>query len=502
MGITPIMDATGLTDQLIPAAAPVKPSDNGGVDFRSVWNDQAGNRNANDLRPDSASDSFDRTGSGNDRKAGETAADRRTDSRNRDVRSAKPDEASKTDVKGTDSPEAAGRDEAKPASDTGNVLKDEEIVSAQETLAAIVSDLTAKLADILDMSPEELEGLLQAEGITGTDLLNVETFNSLVITALGAEDQISLITNEEDYAVFGDAVEAFDEVMASDSGCMEMTVSELKSAVDELAGGSPLDVTDSATDEMTAETAGESTDLRTADEADVVTRFVRNSEGELEQVGPYGNGGITGESKVVMKAKENGENGRDFGEHEGSENGAGLPGQDASMNAAPANEASAPEQPVSYVTNANDIADQILENMKTVTDGDFTDVEMQLHPASLGMVRVHVTSEAGVITANFITENEAVKAAVESQMIRLSEQFEAQGIRVEAVEVTIASHSFEGNLQSGENEARGENGSGAKRTRRIDLGDDGDLDTSSMEDEDRIAAEMMAANGNKVDYTA
>ena len=70
------------------------------------------------------------------------------------------------------------------------------------------------------------------------------------------------------------------------------------------------------------------------------------------------------------------------------------------------------------------------------------------------------------------------------------------------MEVTIASHSFEQNLESGQNDPGSENGRPARRTRRIDLGGDGELDTSSMEEDERIAAEMMAANGNKVDYTA
>ena len=142
--------------------------------------------------------------------------------------------------------------------------------------------------------------------------------------------------------------------------------------------------------------------------------------------------------------------------------------------------------------------------MKTVTNGDFSDVEMQLHPASLGTLHIHVTNNAGVITASFVTENEAVKAAVESQMVRLAEQFEAQGVRVEAVEVTVASHGFEGNLDqsAGQSESGNESSRSGRRTRRIDLSGDDELDTSEMDDEERIAAEMMAANGNKVDYTA
>ena len=129
------------------------------------------------------------------------------------------------------------------------------------------------------------------------------------------------------------------------------------------------------------------------------------------------------------------------------------------------------------------------------------DVEMQLHPASLGTLHIHVTNNAGVLTASFVTENEAVRSAVESQMVRLIEQFETQGIKVDAVEVTVASHAFEqGNDAGRSNES---NEGNQKRSRRINLGDlEGDLVTDDMEEDEKIAAEMMAANGNTVDFTA
>ena len=72
-----------------------------------------------------------------------------------------------------------------------------------------------------------------------------------------------------------------------------------------------------------------------------------------------------------------------------------------------------------------------------------TQMEMELHPASLGNVRVQVAAKDGVITANFTTENESVKAALETQVVTLKNQLEEQGIKVEAVEVTVSSNAFE-----------------------------------------------------------
>ncbi|MBP1585153.1 MAG: flagellar hook-length control protein FliK [Lachnospiraceae bacterium] len=455
MGITPIKDATGIADQLLNTVSPGRQADNSGSGFRSVWMEQAGN--------------------GSDKSSSKIAAN---DTAGRDnVSSARTRKASGTDVRGKESPRKAAED-VDDSTETGGMLKDEEIESAQETLAAIASGLAEKLADILDMSPEEFQELLQAEGLSATDLLDRDTLSGLLLTALNADSQLSLLTNEADYAAFSEGLEALEEVLSSDAGTEGMDIRDLKAAVEEAL--------------QNRSDAAERSEDRS------VTRFERNADGVLEQVGEGTDTAVNGQDAAVTSAKAG--TGKDS-EESGSGEMGGFAQTAASVQADAASEASQ-EAPVSYVTDARQIADQILDQMKTVTDGDFSDVEMQLHPASLGTLHVHVTNNAGVITANFVTENEAVKAAVESQIIRLNEQFEAQGIKVDAVEVTIASHSFEQNLESGQNDPGSENGRPARRTRRIDLGGDGELDTSSMEEDERIAAEMMAANGNKVDYTA
>lgn len=84
-------------------------------------------------------------------------------------------------------------------------------------------------------------------------------------------------------------------------------------------------------------------------------------------------------------------------------------------------------------------------------------------------------------------------------MVQLQEQFEEQGIKVEAIEVTVQTHEFEQNLEQG----RGRNQQEPEkrnRTRRINLNDS--LVMEAMEEEDALAAEMMAASGSTVDYTA
>lgn len=145
---------------------------------------------------------------------------------------------------------------------------------------------------------------------------------------------------------------------------------------------------------------------------------------------------------------------------------------------------------------------QIMDYMRVSVKPDMSSLEMQLHPASLGTLQVQVASKGGVVTAQFIAQNDGVKAALESQMVELKESFAQQGVKVEAIEVSVQTNEFNRNLDSSEDrQSKGD--ARRNRTRRIRL--EGELnpeDMQSLEEADRITADMMAANGNTVDYTA
>ena len=97
---------------------------------------------------------------------------------------------------------------------------------------------------------------------------------------------------------------------------------------------------------------------------------------------------------------------------------------------------------------------QITEQIRVHVKQDTTEMELQLHPASLGSVKVQLTSAGGVLTAVFTTENEAVKAALESQLIQLKENFSQQGLKVESVEVNVSTQGFERSLDEQEQQQR------------------------------------------------
>ena len=500
MGITPIKDAAGLQDMLIPQVSFGKQSDNSGSDFKTVWNNQAketgadGSNLVNSLNKDSVrSDDFSKASGKKAEKSDIASDDRRmTD------RSDSSGNASKTDVKGKGSPDKTPEN----VNDrSGGMLKDEEIVSASDVISDQMTALMNSLAEMLDISTDELKEMLAAEGIEGFDILDRDIFSGFMIKALGADSQLSLLTNEEDYADYSAGMDLFDAVMYQEAENFGMKISELLDAVKEKtqAGENTADVARtqvSADDEALilpdAKAVSEESD-------EPVTRFIRNSDGQLEQV-DIDSAGKVSDAKTVMNPQETGKQKQDHeGRHEDKGSQLLSPAVSSNLSEVKAEVPVEEARPV-FSTNAQEIAEQIMDRMKTVTNGDFSDVEMQLHPASLGNLHIRVTNNAGVITAQFVTENEAVKSAVESQMMRLSDQLEAQGVRVEAVEVTIAPKGFDAGSGSGGNETRDEKKNA--RTRKITLGEDGMPDASDLEEEDLITAEMMAANGNTVDFMA
>ena len=127
---------------------------------------------------------------------------------------------------------------------------------------------------------------------------------------------------------------------------------------------------------------------------------------------------------------------------------------------------------------------------------------MQLNPEHLGSLHIRLSSKQGNVTAQFVVQNEAVRAALEMQMIQLKENFAEQGIKVDAVEVTVESHAFNQNMQqSNEQNAQAEAQARKTSPRSINLLNDNWAE-EELTEEEQLVAEMMEANGNTVDYMA
>ena len=389
-----------------------------------------------------------------------------------------------------------------------NTEPDAETKQAMEEVEKSGEELVRDIAEEMDVTPEEVEQAMEVLGLTAIQLFDVDNLKQLLLTISGSMDELSLVTDETLYGQLQDLTAAVEGSLADLQEELGMSEEELSALVEQM-------ISDNGESEMQDAVPVEETPE--ADEANLegmkdYTVTVRK-DGETVQVkvtvdDASGNKSVQEEVTDTPKAEvQTGHKTRernasaDSGRGEGSQTGnAFMQTFDKAMEV---NETPEPVDTGYQSVRTEDIMNQIMDYMKINLKAEVQEMELQLHPASLGTVGVQIVAKEGAITAQFTTQNETVRAVIETQLVQLKEQFEEQGIKVDAVEVTVANHEY-GQQFSQENEnADQKQGKAAKNTRRINLEEiDEDADPMEMEDSERIAVEMMQASGNTVDYTA
>lgn len=151
-----------------------------------------------------------------------------------------------------------------------------------------------------------------------------------------------------------------------------------------------------------------------------------------------------------------------------------------------------------------DLIEQFAENVRVTISEETSSMEMQLNPENLGKVYLQISSEQGTIRAQIAASEEAVKTALETQVAELRETLQQSGIKVDSIEVTVASHEFERNLEQGQQrefeEGQKQQEQQSQR-RNINMSSLDEL-SSLMTEEEALVAQMMKDNGNSVDLTA
>ena len=151
---------------------------------------------------------------------------------------------------------------------------------------------------------------------------------------------------------------------------------------------------------------------------------------------------------------------------------------------------------VDVAAQIREIADQILEKVRVVISPAKTSMEITLTPESLGKVSLNIISQHGAMTARFTAQTELARQAIESQLVTLRENLEKQGLKVDAIEVTVSDFGFSQRDGASSGQPQG----GRQQRRNISIENAGVLGGTNEEEE--IAPNMMVQSGNQVDYTA
>lgn len=382
--------------------------------------------------------------------------------------------------------------EAKESGNSKKAAPEDAVEQAEKAAEAMAGQMVTETAEELGITEEEVLEILESLDMTPMDLLNEANLQAVVLAAAGETDVTGLVTNEQLFDSFKQLSGTLEEMVAEVAETTGLAEEEVQQVFDTLAAQTNAEELpmEAQADEAAAELVEE-----TDTEEPVHTYPVQNEEEDVTQ------------SAVDTQAAEavRNTNSKKETSQSGESNAFSQTGNSFQQNfnaQVQAEVLSDVQEAQSYFDSDTErIMNQITDYMRSRISEGVSELDMQLHPASLGNLHVRLTAKDGMVTAQFTAQNDMVRTALESQMIQLKETFKEQGISVEAIEVTVASHRFDENLQqnSGSNENDGRQPA-KQRSRRINLNALEEEDI--LDEEDRLAAEILADNGGTVDYTA
>ncbi len=399
-----------------------------------------------------------------------------------------------------------------------------------EGTKAAGKEAIAVIAEEMGISEEEVIAAMEVLGLVPADLLNPQNLTALLL-GISGEDASALVTDEQLYGNVSKLiaqVSTITEQLMKETGltpealqaalkqAANQAADQTAAAVSEVPEDGALAAAEEAADAVTASGQENKTQDQAGENEQDIT-IVIEKNGEVTEItakaDDKGNLQATKEVTTTLTeaatAQNTGEQ-SSSDQQKGSENGTEqeMAGRSSLLESLLQNrtyptEVLAEPVPFAQVPDTEQIMRQILDFMKIQLKPEMTQLEMQLHPASLGTINVQIASKEGVITAQFTAQNDVVKAALESQIVDLKENMRNQGIKVEAVEVNVQSQSFESSLWQGrEGNERGYQHN-RKNTRRINLNNlDPDELPEDMTEAEQLATEIMMDNGGTVDFTA
>lgn len=392
-----------------------------------------------------------------------------------DVKSAK--DQNTTDTKNTKA-DTDAVDKKQNAADTGKADKTDKSKQdnkSDEKVNDAVQNVKDTIKEELDVSDEDIAKAMEVLGITDNDLLSVVKVTELVSALTGA-DSITLITDDD---MSGKLTSVLDAVNTAQEDIADMLNTDVDDAVLVVR-------TDAVVKKDTDETVVKNTDSSITD---------NQSVSETESLSDVLAAKVTAQGS--SKHEES------TGEHTGEQNHntqsyGGV--ADSIIQSMKDSFADIVTEDTSRVSEA-DIVNQVIDQIKLSSGRELTSIEVMLNPERLGSVHVTVTAKNGILSAQIAAQNEQVKTALENQVTALKENFQNQGIKVEAVEITVMTHQFEAGQNFGQNESERKQ-SEQKINKKLNLSDymDDEDETVSAQD---IRRKDSIQNGNSsVEYMA
>ena len=392
----------------------------------------------------------------------------------------------------------------------------EELEAVEETLEAAEEEILNTLSEEYGVDVEKLQNLLDEMGLTVLDLLNPQNLVSFVMALTGITSGEELLLDESflkvmegletlsnnlmkeldvDHAGLQDLI----SMMETEDVSFEQVLETVEATEPVIVDQVPEEVTETNVQNVenteTADTAEEGVKVQVEEQSDTTENKENvTKEGDVADISEIG------EEATLSGNKDSGND--SLWNHNTESNQVFVTGQSTTQTGQ-VNDLSQMQFNSYFSADTAQIMEQIAEQIRIVVTPDTTSMEMQLNPENLGKMYLHISSEEGIVNAQFIATNEVVKEALESQIATLRENLTQAGVKVDAIEVTIASHEFERNLEQNQKNPEEQMVQEEKQQRRRNLTADS-LDELSgiMTEEETLVAQIMRDNGNTIDFTA
>jgi flagellar hook-length control protein FliK len=380
-----------------------------------------------------------------------------------------------------------------------------------EEIATALNVILGQIEEALNVDEETVSTTMEDLGLNLGDLLNSDNLKELVTALSGEDSVISLVADEDLYSTLQTLTEVVDTQLDTVLDNTGLSQDELNTILESLLTSDEADEStieasnellkgipdETLTEELPQEVEKEPVVIVQDNTTKPATTYSKLPENQTQQTTETTNN-LQSQSSDADKAEKHQDN-PIFNQQQ----------EPLSENVSEA----ATDNTVSYTTDTTEsIMRQLADTVKLIKEDNLTQMELQLHPASLGTVNISLISKGGAITAQFTTQSEQVKAVIESQVTQLQADLEQQGVKVEAIEVAVESHQMEKNLDEGNSREekegeRAEEEIKANRRANInlrDLGEDGDVleEIQGANEATRIAMELMSAHGNTMDMLA
>lgn len=409
---------------------------------------------------------------------------------------------------------------------------DADMQKVDQAVEEFAKEVQQEVKELLGVDDAQLEAAMKELGLTYQDLMDPVNLANLVMNLTGEEDQLGLLMNA-DFQELMQNVEVLSKNLLQELGMTPQEAAEVFAQLEQNAAQiteevpqQMQEVTDTQADVLKVQ---QTDDVQITEQKSQVTGLTETNAAATESIESDGNVQNVEEPVSQEVRVENDQTAsQQEGQQEEAPENSMTTEDDASLlqqndtteksiftehtfqqtvqTIRTDNITAAPTTavPQNVVFNTLDVIRQVSEFTRVMYQGDTTSMEMQLNPENLGKIYVQVTAKEGVVTAHLAVQNEIVKEALENQTIQLRENMNQQGIKVEAVEVTIASHEFERNLeQNQQGSAQDEQREQASKSPRRNISMN-QLDEMSglMSEEEMLVAKIMRDNGNSVDFTA